>query len=94
MCGSDGNLLETRRMILERAGYKVDVAKNLERARQLLEQNDRQYVALLTCHTIPIDLQDALRGISSAAGVPICQMEKLLFPGDLVKQVSSLMRQR
>jgi DNA-binding NtrC family response regulator len=94
MCGSNENLLETRRKILERVGYRVDVATNVEQARRLLEQTDRQYVALLACHTIPLDQQAVLQGISSSREVPVYRMEEMLIPGDLVKQVSALMRVR
>ena len=81
-------------MILQRAGYRVDVATNVAEARRLLERGDRQYVALLACHTIPIDLQGTLQEIRSPRKIPVYRMEEMLRPDDLVKQVSTLMRQR
>jgi hypothetical protein len=92
MCGLDENLLEARRTILQGAGYKVDVATNVEQAHQLLDQDDRQYVALLACHTIPLDWLEALQGIASPRGIPVYRMEEILPPSDLIKHVSRLLR--
>jgi hypothetical protein len=92
MCGWNRNLLETRRMILEQAGCSLDVATSVEQASQLLEQRGRRYVALLACHTLPVDMQDALRKIASRTKTPVYRIEKVPFPNGFLMQVTSFLK--
>jgi DNA-binding NtrC family response regulator len=91
MCGWNKELLETSRTILERAGFRLDLVTSVEQAGQLLERRDRQYVALLACHTLPVDMQDALQTIALRAETPVYRMEKVPSPDRLVVQVASFL---
>ena len=87
MCGNDQILLEVRCRILQRVGYKAESVTNAKEMLARLE-SDCRYGLCILCHTVPPERRSALRTLAFRKGVPVYQIERPLFPGDLITDVS------
>jgi len=91
MCGNDQILLEVRCRILQRVGYKAESVTNAKEMLARLE-SDRRYGLFVLCHTVPVERRDTLRTLALRKGIPVYQIERPLFPGDLITDVSKQWR--
>ena len=83
MCGNDQVLLEVRCRILQRVGYKAESVTNAKEMLARLE-SDYRYGLCILCHTVPTERRAALRTLAFRKGIPVYQIERPLFPGDLI----------
>jgi hypothetical protein len=88
MCGEDAPLLKIRALVLESAGFDVDLSDTVDGIKNLLTVHP--YALLVICHTIPDEQVQAFREIGAQAGVLTCVLERLLPPATLISIMASL----
>ena len=89
--GRENMLIDTRRRILETAGFAVDANRALPDVEAQLAA-DPGYALLIVCHTAPAGDRRALAELAEEAAVPIFQIETLITPADLLKAVAGATR--
>ena len=89
--GRENMLLDTRRRILETAGFAVDANIVLPDIQAQLAA-DPGYALLIVCHTAPAGDRRALAELAEEAAVPIFQIEILITPADLLKAAAGATR--
>src|ERR1700712_5300797 len=85
MYGLDPVLLETRRMILEHAGFEVEITQDSQDFQ--LRTASIDYNLLIVCHTIPKTEQRQIALIENSEQSHVLQMPILLLPDTFLKQV-------
>jgi hypothetical protein len=88
--GNNAALLNTRRMVLEQAGFPVDIVSTHDDFRLHLQRNEISYSLVIVCHTVPKETQQSLQTEISSA--PLYQLTPLVAPTDFVRQVHLLMQ--
>ena len=92
MYGRDITLLDTRRLVLQMAGFVVHVTDELEEVQAQLAADPAAYELLIVCHTAPAAHRRALADLSQKAAVPICQIETLITPEELIGHAGAARR--
>jgi hypothetical protein len=90
MCGDLPWLLETRRRVLEQAGFVVDCLSCPSEVEARLTV--RRYEVLLICHTMDEPEVEMLKGIACRADVPSYCIEPLTPPEALIGDIQALMQ--
>jgi hypothetical protein len=88
MCGEELLLLKIRALVLESAGFGVDLSDTVDGIRGLVALH--RYALLVICHTIPDEQVQSFREIGAQAGVQTCVLERLLPPQTLISIMESL----
>ena len=92
MCGRDEALLDTRARVLETIGCRTNLAYSLDQMRAELTAADKPRLVLI-CHTAGTETAGQVRSLALQAGVPTYFIEKLLPPGQLLSDVSTLIQE-
>ena len=88
--GLDPLLSDTRRRILERVGFQVEVADHRE---DFEVSNSRfSYDLIVICHTVPGDEQRQIASMQSTLRPQVFQMTVLLPPDTFIEQVYQRLR--
>jgi DNA-binding response OmpR family regulator len=87
MYGLDPVLLETRRLILEHAGFKVESAHSRDDFAEHVAS--RAYGLWIFCHTVPEDQRVELSHSSSGQKTHIFQIPMLLAPDTFLSNIRS-----
>ena len=85
MYGLDPVLLDTRRMILEHAGFEVAMTQDSQDVQ--LRTASVSYDLLIVCHTVPQAEQRQLASMENSQRPHVLQMPILLLPCTFLKQV-------
>ena len=88
--GLDPVLLDTRRMILEHAGFRVEITHNSEEFHGRTARVN--YDLLIVCHTVPKTEQQQIASMGNFQRPHVLQMPILLLPDTLLKQVQQQLR--
>ena len=88
--GLDPVLLDTRRMILEHAGFEVEIAHNCQDLQ--LRTASIDYNLLIVCHTVSRTEQQQIASIKNSQRPHVLQMPILLLPDAFLKQVQQQLR--
>ena len=85
--GRDPLLLDTRRLVLQMAGFAVHSTKALPEVQTQLATS-ASYGLLIVCHTASAEDRHALAAMAAKAAVPVYQIETLIAPAALLTQAS------
>jgi hypothetical protein len=86
--GRDPLLLETRRLLLEIAGYETDAVASELAFTDKLVGSQSQYGLAIFCYTLPHMARAAAHVFADKAGVPVWQLESLTDPPAFIAGVS------
>jgi hypothetical protein len=89
--GKDPILLQTRRMILEEAGFQVDTAVSVEKFSQYVDEANPPYGLFVLCHTISAPEQQAIGARAAQAHTPVYQLSVPVAPPDFLEKVCRLL---
>ena len=89
MCGLRPLLLETRKRVLQHAGYTVHVASGLDEAEKRL--TTRRYLMLLICHSVRDQELTELQTMAAQAGLSTYLIEPLTPPEALIGEVNRVL---
>jgi DNA-binding response OmpR family regulator len=90
MCGLRPLLLESRKRLLQRAGFAVHLADSVAEAEKRLSQG--RYFLVLICHSVQDGELEALRTIASQARVSTYRIEPLTPPETLIEEVNRMLQ--
>src|SRR3978361_1044271 len=88
--GLDPVLLDTRRMILEHAGFEVEITQDSEDFHGRTARVN--YDLLIVCHTVPETEQLQIASMEDSQRAHVLQMPILLLPNAFLKQVQQQLR--
>jgi hypothetical protein len=78
-------------LVLNRAGFDVDVADDNQSLEQQIAAAKRGYDLLVLCHTVRDEERKSLRIIARQSDIPVYQMEPLVSPPELISNVLRLL---
>jgi hypothetical protein len=84
----DPVLAETRRCVLEKAGFTVTSNAVLREMEEHLQ--DRSYKLLIVCHTASADDRQSLIAWAEKMKLPVLSIEQMIFPSELVSKVKGV----
>jgi hypothetical protein len=87
--GLDETLLQTRRLLLEQAGYTVDAASTPESFQSYMAGAKTAYSLLILCHTIAIPEQEEI-SLRLSPQTAVYRLKEPVSPSAFLKQVSDL----
>jgi len=88
--GLDPVLLDTRRKILEHAGFEVEITDDSEDFQGRTARVN--YDLLIVCHTVPKIEQQQIASMENSQRPHVLQMPILLMPDTFLKQVQQQLR--
>jgi hypothetical protein len=89
--GQDSPLLETRRLLLASAGFRVNTVSNLRQLRDAVSQAQPPYELLILCHTVPLDQRETISSIALDAGAGVYQLDRGEQPIIFRRSVAEMM---
>lgn len=87
--GLDEALLDTRRLLLERAGYTVDTASTRRSFQSHMADPKTTYSLLVLCHTIDVPEQEEISSKLSSQ-TAVYRLKEPVPPAVFLKQVGDL----
>jgi hypothetical protein len=91
--GKDAQLLETRALVLRRAGMVVDVAIDIDIVRVLKASPRSTYEVVVCCHTASEAQYNEVIAINSRNRTSLMKLGYPVSPLEIIDQVSSLIRE-
>jgi hypothetical protein len=88
--GQDETLLDTRRLLLEQAGYTVDTASTPGAFQSHMAGAKTAYSLLILCHTIAIPEQEKMSSKLSSQ-TAVYRLKEPVSPDVFLKQVADLL---
>ena len=87
--GRDSVLLDTRRRVLQIAGFSVDTAEALPEIAAKLD-SEAACGLLIVCHTVPGKDRNAMRAVAAKAAIPVYQIDTMITPTDLIAAAAAM----
>ncbi|MBB5060448.1 hypothetical protein HDF16_005184 [Granulicella aggregans] len=87
--GRDPILLDTRRRVLQIAGFTTDMAEALPEIQAKLDSKTA-YGLLIVCHTAPEQDRRTLRALAEEAAIPVFQIDALITPTALIATAAAM----
>jgi hypothetical protein len=85
--GHDKALSETRRLLLEQAGFRSDISTDLQTCQDL----SHRYCLLILCHTVSEEEQSSIRANCAESGLAIYPLLTGVPPHDFVEIIRTYM---
>jgi hypothetical protein len=91
--GLDESLIKTRRLLLQQAGYTVDIASSPESFQSHIADAKTAYILLILCHTIAIPEQQEISSRLSPQ-TAVYRLKEMVSPTVFLKRVGDLVSSR
>lgn len=88
MCGKDAALLRVRSLVLEHAGFSVELAERADEVERLLNEQPGRFCVLVLCHTQFHGELEKLNQLAMMAPLPVLRLQSFLHPTELIREVS------
>jgi hypothetical protein len=92
MFGRDEDLEITRKLLLNHAGYSVDVVNGEQSFKEHLVARERGYVLAILCQSLRKDERNACAEFAGRCNVKTLSLSEAIAPADFLRRISEIIQ--